>query len=86
MLLVDNNFDKFTADILTSKITQTSNRVLIEYNKNLFYMHPDFKIILCCKSRNPNILPKYVINHQIINFEVTQKLIKNDLLVQILKF
>lgn len=67
-MLIEDVLDQFTSDILNSKIINSANRVLLEYNKNLFYMSPDFKIILCNRSRKPDPAINFFINHQVINF------------------
>lgn len=85
ILLIEDDLDQFTLDILNSKITKNQHAgTVIEYNKNTFHMHKHFKLFLCNKSRNPNISSKLYINFNILNFEITKNILKNILLLELL--
>lgn len=68
ILLIEDELDQFTDDVLSAKITETSGNILVEYNKNKFYMNKNFRLILSNKSRNPNLSNKLYISHPILNF------------------
>lgn len=53
---------------------------MIDYNKNKFYVNPNFRLLLCNKSRNPRLSNKLYIDHPVLNFEITKNILKKMLL------
>jgi len=68
VLLIEEDLDFFSKSVLNSKITETAGNKVGEYNKNIINIDKSYRLILCNKSRNPNISGKLYINHPVLNF------------------
>jgi dynein heavy chain len=55
-----------------------------EYNKNIINIDGSFRVVLCNKSRNPNVSGKLYINHPVLNFEITRKILKQRLIRELI--
>lgn len=84
ILLIEDELDQFTADILHAKITDANGNKIIEYNKNILHINSNFRLLMCNKSRNPNLSNKLYIDYPILNFEITKNILKNILLQELI--
>lgn len=57
---------------------------MVEYNKNILHVHPHFKLLLCNKSRNPDLSGKLYITRPVLNFEITGAMLRSLLLQELL--
>jgi hypothetical protein len=84
ILIIEDELDQFTNDILNAKITEASGSKIIEYNKNILHIHSNFRLLMCNKSRNPNLSNKLYIDYPILNFEITKNIMKTILLQKLI--
>jgi hypothetical protein len=84
VLIIEDELDQFTSEILNAKVTEASGSKIIEYNKNILHVNANFRLLLCNKSRNPNLSSKLYISSPILNFEITKNMLKSILLQELL--
>jgi hypothetical protein len=82
VLIIEDELDQFTTDILQAKASEGGR--ILEYNKNILHVSPHFRLLLCNKSRNPDLATKLCISHPVLNFEITASLLRGILLRELL--
>jgi hypothetical protein len=83
VLIIEDELDQFTTDILQAKSSEGGR--IVQYNKNILHVSPHFRLLLCNKSRSPNLSSKLCISHPVLNFEITASLLRGILLRELLE-
>ena len=83
VIFIEHGINSFSSEIIASiKASEIGNgRQLVDYNKNMLYLSPNFQLLFCCKSKNPVIDPSTTLHHPTINFEISQSSLKKRLLL-----
>lgn len=84
VLLIEDCINSFTRDVLEAKTTIIAEKKMVEYNKNMLTVHPDFKVLLCNKSLSPDLEPELYTQYNVINFQITETMLKLKLLAEVI--
>lgn len=84
LLIIEDELDQFTTDIINAKVTEAASGHIVEYNKNILHIHANFRLLLVNKSRNPDLSSKLFITSPVLNFEITGSMLCSILLRELL--